>query len=317
MIEVHNFGRGNLPLSENLEIAGTHWIVATNSDAVLRGLHRWKVASRRQKCFALRVLVDERIPPAKGIPPLYRGMDHIVFASFGSGFFALDLMRKEITAVISSHTASDEQFWNRVMLPIAVGVMGCFIGVVPLHSACLEWNGVGVLIAGVSGAGKSTLAGALAKLGFSFLSDDWTYLLPEDARLIAYGLGVPLKLLPDAARFFDGLHNHQLGHSLNGELAYEVDPVHFAPRTIMSSVPRYLFMLERRASGPSRFQRIAPDVVHDFFEQSSEPFPEALNHGGEFRSLILNQVANLQCWQFSYSGSPHDAAACIRNFIEQ
>jgi len=316
MIKVHSLIRSNLPLRENLEIAGTPWSLATNSEKVLRGLHRWKAPDRKRQSFSLRVLVDERMPRAEATP-IYRGMDHVVFATFGSEFFGFDLLRKEITAVVSSHIASDERFWNRVILPIAIGVMGCFLGVVPLHSACLEWNGIGVLIAGVSGAGKSTLAAALASAGFAFLSDDWTYLSEQEGQLIACALGVPFKLLPDAARFFGGLPDHQVTGWMNGEIAYEVDPVHFATRSIATAVPRHLFMVERRSFGRSEFHKIAPDVVRDFFEQSSEPFPDALKHGGEFRSAILDRVAGLECWRFSYSGSPHDAAACIRNFIEQ
>jgi len=262
------------------------------------------------------VLVDDRLRRSDEAP-VYRGMDHVVFATFGSDFFGFDLLRKEIAAVVSSETASDEKFWNRVLLPIAIGVMGCFIGVVPLHSACLERDGVGVLIAGPSGAGKSTLAAAMVQSGFSFLSDDWTYVLPRNGSLVASGMSIPCKLLPDAARFFGGLPNHRIAPSMNGELAYEVDPTHFGAHSVADCVPSYLFMLERRSSGRSEFRKVAPELVRDFFEQSSEPFPGVLDCGREFRSAVLNQIASLQCWRFLYSGSPHDAAASIRRFIEQ
>ena len=67
-------------------------------------------------------------------------------------------------------------FWDRILLPIALGVLGPALGVVPVHSACLAIDGAGLLIAGASGAGKSTLSVALAQEGFDFISDDWTYL---------------------------------------------------------------------------------------------------------------------------------------------
>lgn len=311
-----NLAESNLQLRETLELVGTPWTIATNSEVVLRSLHRWKAPEPADKPFTLRVLVDDQMRRT-GESPVYRGMGHVVFATFGSDFFGFDLLRKEITAAVSSETASDENFWNHVLLPIAIGVMGCFIGVVPLHSACVEWDGIGVLIAGLSGAGKSTLSAAMANAGFSVLSDDWTYLSVRSGNLVACGLGIPFKLLPDAARFFGGLPHHQIAPSMNGELAYQVDLDHFASRSIKQSVPRHLFMLERRPSGPSDFRRMSPHSVQDFFEQSSEPFPKVLSHGHKFRSQILSQVANLQCWQFTYSGSPHDAAASIRRFIQQ
>ena len=157
----------------------------------------------------------------------------------------------------------------------------------------------------------------MAQSGFSVISDDWTYISSRDGDLTAHRLGIPLKLLPDAARFFAGLPNHRLATSMNGELAYEVEPAHFATRSIATSVPRHLFMLERRQSGRTQFDRIPPDFVRDFFEQSCEPFPKVLSHGREFRSSVIQRVAALPCWRFSYSGSPHDAAASIRDFLEQ
>ncbi len=316
MIKVHNLSWSTLRLRDSLDLAGTPWVVATNSELLLRSLDRWKVPKAGTRRFALRVLVDDRLKRT-GTDPVYRGMDHVVYAAFGSDFFGFDLLRKEISAVVSSQTASDEKFWNRTLVPIAIGVMGCFIGVVPLHSACLEWNGVGILIAGVSGSGKSTLSAAMADSGFSFLSDDWTYVSIRNGSLVTFGLRIPFKLLPQAARFFGGFPNHGVTRSMNGELAYEVDPAYFGARRIIESVPRHLFLLERRSSGPSEFQKLTPDFVRDFFERSSEPFPGVLKHGRRFRSIILDQVARLHCWRFTYSGSPHDAAASIRRFIEQ
>jgi hypothetical protein len=316
MVAVHHLSWSDLRFRESLELAGTPWVVATNSEVIVRTLHRWKAPRQTNRRFALRVLVDDRLHRSDEAP-VYRGMNHVAFATFGSDFFGFDLLRKQITAVVCPETACDETFWNRVLWPIAIGVMGCFIGVVPLHSACLEWNGSGVLVAGVSGAGKSTLAAAMAHSGFSFLSDDWTYIARRNGNLVACGLDVPIKLLPDTARFFDGLANHRVARSLNGELAYEIEAAHFSSHTIRECVPHHLFMLERRTSGPSEFRKLPPEPARDFFEQSSEPFPEVLSHGREFRSIILNQVASLQCWCFTYSGSPHDAAASIRRFIEQ
>ncbi|RPI57456.1 MAG: hypothetical protein EHM55_01790 [Acidobacteria bacterium] len=49
-------------------------------------------------------------------------------------------------------------------------------GYYPLHAAGLALDGHGVLLAGTSGAGKSTLSVALARRGFSFLSDDTVFL---------------------------------------------------------------------------------------------------------------------------------------------
>jgi hypothetical protein len=277
---------------------------------------RWNCRRLSGQRFVLEVFVDDQIKTSSA-PPAFRGMNHIVFASLGNDFFCLDLLRKQISGVVGAETAADANFWNRVLLPIAIGVMGCVIGVIPMHCACLEWRGEGVLVAGVSGAGKSTLSAAMAQYGFSFLSDDWTYISNGADGLCAHGLDVPLKLLPDAERFFSSLDNRRLTTSMNGELAFEIDPCDFAARKQLTTKPKHLLLLERCSQGPAHFEPIPSEVVCDFFERSSERLPGILDNAKEFRSRTIEQVATLSCWRFSYSGSPDHAAKSIRHFLEK
>ena len=50
---------------------------------------------------------------------------------------------------------------------------------VPVHAACVERNGTGVLLCGAAGAGKSTLTFACARAGWTCVTDDCTWLLPD------------------------------------------------------------------------------------------------------------------------------------------
>jgi hypothetical protein len=266
--------------------------------------------------FSLDVLVDDN-RNTSGSSPAFRGIGPFVMASFGSDHFGFDLRRRRVAGVVSGQTANDGNFWNNVLLPIAVGVMGCAIGVVPMHCACLEWNREGILVAGLSGAGKSTLAAAMGHYGFAFLSDDWTYISSADGRLTAHGLGVPLKLLPDADRFFDALQRYRTHSAMNGELAFEVDPVELGFRTKSFTYPTRLLLLERNESGPPKFSPVESGLVKDFFERSSERLPTELGNMRQMRSRVIDDVARLECWNFSYSGSPHHAAKAVREFLER
>ena len=49
--------------------------------------------------------------------------------------------------------------------------------VTDLHAACVSRNGKGILLLGDSGAGKSTLAYACARAGWTYTSDDTSYLI--------------------------------------------------------------------------------------------------------------------------------------------
>jgi hypothetical protein len=51
--------------------------------------------------------------------------------------------------------------------------------VTDLHAACVSNNGKGILLIGDSGAGKSTLAYACARAGWTYTSDDTSYLIND------------------------------------------------------------------------------------------------------------------------------------------
>src|SRR5438270_9079634 len=154
----------------------------------------------------------------------FRGMQHLVTAAFGrSNVFVFDILRRTLSASVSATIARDDLFWKEKLIPICLGVLGSAMGLVPVHCACLEWDGDGLLIAGVSGAGKSTLSVALSEDGFNYVSDDWLYISRRGGGVVAHGTSAPVKLMPDAVGHFQSLQGHSLQRSMNGELAYEVD----------------------------------------------------------------------------------------------
>ena len=156
--------------------------------------------------------------------PYFRGRDHLVLAVYGGGAMLFDLVGRRALGVFSTAMARDEDYWRRVIFPVALGVITAAIGVTPLHCATLVREGRGLHICGLSGAGKSTLSVALAQRGFALLSDDWTYFSRNGSDVQAYGVPVPIKLLPAAQQFFPELLRLAPAVSLNGELAFEVDP---------------------------------------------------------------------------------------------
>lgn len=51
-----------------------------------------------------------------------------------------------------------------------------------IHAACVELDGAGVLLCGDSGAGKSTLSYACARAGWTYITDDASFLVDVDGR---------------------------------------------------------------------------------------------------------------------------------------
>jgi hypothetical protein len=220
--------------------------------------------------------------------------------------------------LLSTEAALDPFFWNTLLLPITIGVLGTTIGVAPLHCACLDHNGSGLLIAGFSGAGKSTLSTALAQRGLALVSDDWTYLSKQAAHLVAYGLSSPIKLLPDAVRFFPELRAFAPKRALNGEMAYEVDPKCFKGFTVKTtSFPRRVFFLERASTPGCHLIPCRPEYVGEFFEKSGERLPEELAGARALRSELIRALSNCHSWILRTGDNPQATAELLADFVTE
>ena len=315
------FNQQTLPLRADFLIAGTRCCLSTNSHDVIELAAQWQSQTKRvdTSSFEMEVLVDSSRSDCCEQAAHFRGLRHIVFATLPRGsFVAFDLLRKKVHAALSSSASRDLSFWNALLLPVTIGILGTTLGVVPLHCACLDRNGKGLLVAGVSGAGKSTLAAALAQRGFAFLSDDWTYLTRKQSALVAHGLFSPIKLLPDTIRFFPRLREFVPRKSLNGEMAYEMDPqksLQFAVTDM--SRPGHIVFLERTVARGCHLVPCRPEYVRDFFERSAERLPDELADARAMRTSIINCFSACPSWMLRTGESPQRTAEAIEIFLSE
>lgn len=315
------FDQKTLPFRTNCTIAGTQCLVSTNSYDVLRATTQLQAVSadNHLSSFEMQILVDGALDELPEHSAFFRGRRHLVFALLPPrNFVTYDLLRKRVHAALSVAAAGDRTFWHSLLLPITIGVLGTAVGVAPLHCACLEHDGHGVLVAGISGAGKSTLATALGRLGLALLSDDWTYVSERHSRLIAYGLFSPVKLLPDAVRFFTDLETLTPRTSLNGELAYEFDPQSSMQITRKNiSYPRYIFFLERTLTPGCYIVPCRHEYVSDFFRKNAERLPDELVGAQSFREKIVEMLSACRSWILRTGESPSRTAEVLAEFLQE
>lgn len=268
--------------------------------------------------FHMRVVVDESTDEGAG-EPHFRGLHHVVTASFGrSNMFVFDILRRTLSAHVSVALARDYRFWKEKLIPITLGVLGAAMGLVPVHCACLELDGDGLLIAGVSGAGKSTLSVALSEEGFNYVSDDWTYVSQCRDGILAHGTSAPVKLLPDAVRHFQNLQGHRLQTSMNGELAYELDIAEvFGAQVARACEPRWLIFLDRIQDKGAIFMPMTYTDARVYLNSSVERLPLQLDEAAAMREQTIENIALLASWRFQYGGTPQFAARELREFVVQ
>jgi hypothetical protein len=308
----------SLPYLKELRFAGVVCDLQTNSAELADVLERLSLPSHSSVPgrFTMCVAINQFSKEGAGTPH-FRGMHHVVVASFGSSnVFVFDILRRTLTANISEVVALDLRFWKEKLIPISLGILGAAMGLVPVHCACLAMDGDGLLIAGVSGAGKSTLSVALAESGFDYVSDDWTYISRSLGRILAHGTSAPVKLLPDAKRHFASLNDHETHISMNGELAYEVSIADaFDANVKQECEPLWLLFLERTERPGSIFTPMSPFEAQSYVESSIETLPAQLSEAIARRRETIEKISQLPCWRFSYGGTPQFAAEQLHEFV--
>ena len=307
-----------LPYLMDLCFAGAACELRTNSSQLARVLENLSISKDYAvpSGFSMRVYVEEASDAVAG-EPHFRGLHHVVTASFGSSnLFVFDILRRTVSARVSAAIGRDEHFWKEKLIPIALGILGSAMGLVPVHCACLELDGEGLLIAGASGAGKSTLSVALSEIGFNYVSDDWTYMSRRGNGIMAHGTSAPVKLLPDAVEHFQSLQGRSLQRSMNGELAYEVDIVEaFGAQVERVCEPRWLIFLERTQRAEAIFTATTPGKARRYVNSSIERLPSQLYEATAMRAQTIESVALLPSWHFRYGGTPQFAANELWKFV--
>lgn len=262
----------------------------------------------------LRFWVDSQARSSPPWPnPYCRGLDHLVFVGLDSDSALLvDLSGRRAIGRFSPALAGDRAHWKSIIFPVLLSIIAASFDVVELHAACMTRPEGGLLLAGDSGSGKSTLAFALAQKGFAFLSDDRTYLSQQNGRLHAWGLPTPLKLRPDAANVFPQLKNWELGATLAGERAFQIDPErHFGLRRSLHCEPRWLVFLQRQSSFGINFQEITNgEATARLKKDLMLEAPEAIK--SQFR--MLDAVTGGKCWLLRYGGEPLGVAGALAQF---
>jgi hypothetical protein len=311
-----------LPFEARFRVAGSVWAVSTNAQEILVAIQQTFQPLTDESSapdLSIGFYVDfERRDGERWSRPYFRALDHLYYGTYGPGDSILvDQRNRRVIGTFSPATARDIAYWKRVILPVLLGIASACVGITPLHCGCLVKDGRGLLVCGESGAGKSTLALSLSLNGFAYLSDDCTYFTRSASEVRGWGLPVPLKLLPDAARYFPGLRNLEPSVSLNDELAYEVDPVEvFGVDRALSCEPCWLVFVERTEEPCAAFSRISPSEIASRFAAGLETLPPCIAHQREYQLETINAIVNHECWVFRHGLTPSSAAKELVEFCK-
>jgi hypothetical protein len=308
------------PLNGQYWAAGVQLRITTNFEPILNAAQRAfeeavPLGHDRAEEIRLRFWVEDT--SQSGLPkfkPYFRGLDHLVFAGFdGRNSILINLRDQFGIGRFTPDVASDEKFWETILFPALLTIVGPSAGLTPLHCACVAWKGSGLLLAGESGAGKSTLSLALAQSGFDFLSDDRTLIGEHQGRLLAWGLSREMKQRVDIIAQFPFL-----SHVKPNGTFKRADELRFDARKISGlhhircCEPRWLVFLERQSRPAFSLTHMPPhDAVWRLVSQLHRETSEA--HDKQRRAV--KNLVTTECYLLRYGGDPHTVAGALHTLV--
>jgi len=255
----------DLPLTATFHPLGFPVAIATNSPHVIEAASETWAVYRPE--FATRpIQLRIAVQPTGGLAPepVFRSQRHsfsIVSDRDNFAFYDSDSLFG--FCFVSEKTAADHDWFRFHFLETMAYMLLAQRHAMQVHAACVAHGDAGVLLGGASGSGKSTLAWACARAGWTYITDDGAWLLPETNGTVV-GRFHNIRLRGDAPSLFPELASFLTRPRPNGKVSMEV-PVSAFPqiRTASRCQVTCVVLLDRRSGAPAHATPADPEDVID------------------------------------------------------
>jgi hypothetical protein len=261
----------------------------------------------------LKITVTEvsslECPPA----PKTRAQGHLIsIVADADNQVVCDLKAGFAFGCVSQAVLHHRSYLRYYFIEAAAYLMIGGLYVTPIHAACVSKSGHGLLLCGDSGAGKSTLAYACARAGWTYTTDDASYLLRADHVPRIIGNSHQVRFRPSARELFPELAGRGITPRAEGKPSIEVPTVEF-PGLITSaeaSIHSIVF-LNRHPSSIAELVPLSRDAALDHFSATLYPVKE-------IRDLQVSALASLEdvdVFELRY-GDLSPAIHCLEGLVE-
>ena len=295
----------DLPLTLEVELypLGFPLKLQTNSQAILQAAQEsWGLSSRRfmETAIEVRAGIFGEGPCDRSRPAVFRGQRNLVsIVADSSNSAVCDLKSGFSYCWVTPDTAADREYFRYFFLEALTFTALSGRYTIPLHAACVELRGKGVLLCGESGAGKSSLAYACARLGWTFICDDGTNLIRKQGPTLVVGDCHHLRLRADASRLFPELAGLLARRRPNGKMTIEIRTADlpFFRVAAESQIDTLLF-LNRSEHGPVGFARVERGKAYGELCSVINLGPRSLR--AAWRRAYRDLLRVCPVWEFTY-----------------
>jgi len=186
-------------------------------------------------------------------PPTIRTRRHLVTVSSDSGHFgSCDFETGSAILWLTPKVLQDQARLRYFFLETMGYLLVTERYLAPVHASCVALNGSAVLLCGPSTVGKSTLAYACARRGFTYISDDGSYLVRDASDRVVTGNCKAFRFRPSAATLFPELGELPAIRRANGKMAIEVDVATLGLRNLANRCRvDHVVFLNRQTNSPA------------------------------------------------------------------
>ena len=292
----------NLPFKRVFHPLGFPVEVLTNSEEILvaaeeswGGLRRVFLEEPLELRIALGAGSSGVCPPV----PVYRAQRNLLsIVADARNFAVCDRDQGFAFAWIDTDPVEHQSYVRYHFLEsIALNLLSAFY-VTPLHAACVEFDGKGVLLCGNSGAGKSSLAFACARAGWKYISDDASYLVHRRSTRLIAGNSHQVRLRPSARELFPEVKSFTQTTWSAGKPSIEI-PTALLPYVARANhtTAEYIIFLNRTAGTGPELVPFSREVARDWSNQS----PAATGDKHQVQAASLRDLLNAQLLELRYS----------------
>jgi hypothetical protein len=275
--------------------------VTTNSIEVLAAAREsWEQWESTQFRPALQLCIAVTEDDAAGCPPrpVICAQQHLMSIVANTHNHAVcDLRQGFAFARVSEAAVQHRSYLRYHFLEAAAMTLIAALYATPIHAACVSLEGRGFLLCGDSGAGKSSLSYACARAGWTYTTDDASYLLESVDGPRIVGNSHQVRFRPSATKLFPELRGRDLTPRAEGKPSMEVPTAELPGIVTAAEAPiHHVVFLNRRPSALAELTPYSREVALHWFHQSLFPVPEVR----EIQAMALQQLLDTTIHELSY-----------------
>ncbi|MGO9939322.1 MAG: HPr kinase/phosphorylase [Terracidiphilus sp.] len=272
--------RAALPLQQTFYPYGFPLQIFTNSEEVLGAAKEsWQGFRQLFEIEPIRfhVGVTEGGSPECPRAPSSRVREHLCsHVADGDNFAISDASRFFSYIWLAQSTLAHRSYVRYFILESSAMFHLAARHCIGIHAACAQLDGNGILFCGDSGAGKSTLAYACARAGWTYITDDASFLVNGRDDSLVVGNCRQLRFRPSAEDLFPELHGLpilQRAQAGRPSIEWKTAPLAQVATSFCSRIKHVVF-LNRSVGLRSELVSFPPEVARTYILQRGIGVPE-------------------------------------------